>query len=458
MREYELQLDEALHKGLRKHHRNPRNVQAAIECHNMRIGEAGLEPYIPLTNPFSNLKYSWPFPQIIEAKSFAFLIVREDVEMEDRIYSFTNGVWSLSSVFDVDVATFDQGRRFSIADFEDYVLLTNGVVMIRYDIALDAFVPFTSSDEIPLCNSICAAKGGQAVAGGVRSSWHDRGLNSIVWSRIGYMDFTPGRDNEAGFRNSDSEVYGVLRLEDDVVVYGSKSMGRLSPVREPAPTLGWKEIASYGICGPYAVGGGIHQHVFVDEDRWIWRVDPGVKLSKLGYQEFMKQLDKDLLTVVYRRTNNDYFISDGTKSFLLTNSGLSSVHQCVSGLIRYDETDYGVFKDTGDLNFRLVSDVFDMGFRSTKTLGVIEVGADSAHTMRAGADWRIQRSKRFIRSALQPVNDQGVAYPIVAGNEFRIVLESSYYEDTNVDYLKCRYKMTDLRSIRGVYAPPPRGQ
>ena len=27
-----------------------------------------------------------------------------------------------------------------------------------------------------------------------------------------------------------------------------------------------------------------------------------------------------------------------------------------------------------------------------------------------------------------------------------------------IDYIKVRYKMTDLRGIRGVYAPPLRGQ
>jgi hypothetical protein len=55
------------------------------------------------------------------------------------------------------------------------------------------------------------------------------------------------------------------------------------------------------------------------------------------------------------------------------------------------------------------------------------------------------------------LNDEGIAAVTAAGNEFAVMIlfegEYSLIEKAPMRYIKVRYKMTDLRGIRGVYAP-----
>jgi len=45
MKEYEFTFQKGLTGGLRKHHSNPRNNEALVECHNLRPTEIGLEAH-----------------------------------------------------------------------------------------------------------------------------------------------------------------------------------------------------------------------------------------------------------------------------------------------------------------------------------------------------------------------------------------------------------------------------
>ena len=58
-----------------------------------------------------------------------------------------------------------------------------------------------------------------------------------------------------------------------------------------------------------------------------------------------------------------------------------------------------------------------------------------------------------------PMNDEGWASIILTASDFIVNLTYTYVARTvPIRYIKIRYKMTDLRAMRGVYAPPPRGQ
>ena len=47
MREFEYTFDKGLTIGLRPHHKNPRNSQALIQCHNLKVTSHGLQPFEP---------------------------------------------------------------------------------------------------------------------------------------------------------------------------------------------------------------------------------------------------------------------------------------------------------------------------------------------------------------------------------------------------------------------------
>ncbi len=75
-------------------------------------------------------------------------------------------------------------------------------------------------------------------------------------------------------------------------------------------------------------------------------------------------------------------------------------------------------------------------------------------------DWRVDKSESFQRTNFVSLNNEGIASIIASGIEFRfcIKFDSFIYDEDTLDYMKIRWKMTDLRGMRGIYAPPPRGQ
>jgi len=458
MREFELAFD-ALGKGLRPSRKVPRNTQALIECYNVKPYPLGLVPYEPLTDPFAALYLTteWPFPQLLVGSKRSFLIVRDSPTGEDLLYQ-VNADWSLTLILPLSHATYGVGGRYDLADFGDYVLLTNGAVMVTRNPVTGVYTPSVGTSDIPLCKTACDFKG-QAVAGNVQSSWYERGVDSIVWSNIGDINFTPDRKNEAGFREHwRGEVYKVRQLGDQIVVYGKEGILALTPVTEPAPTFRFNELADFGLAGVDAVGGNKDVHLFVDSAGWLWRAKKGGGLENLGYQEFMTLMSPDNIIISYNPNEGDFYISDGIYGFILTPKGLAQIHQLPNSMAFVGGVLYGIFGDNGDTEFRLTTDVLDFGFRPRKTLFTTEIGIDTTSQVETAIDWRSNKADPFVRTPWTPANELGISTQIVSGVDFRLCLKSSSYTDVNVDYIKQRWKMTDLRSIRGVYSPPPRGQ
>lgn len=445
MRELEYTIVRALRVGLRPYHKTSRDDSALLEARNTRVGPLGLEPIEPVDR-FVEVTRSWPFPQYIDTEGGdQFVVVRSGAS--DVLYQ-------LSGSTVVAIATLSQGTRIELADFTSYRLFTNGVTMVRVLNGTPAIGGAIAT--IPLFRTCCNFKG-QCVAGNVTSSWHGRGVNSVIWSAIGSIDFTPGIGNTAGFRDLPSEVYGVRHLGDRILCYGAKQLGWLLPASDPAPTFGYKNILSVGLAGRYAHGGDELEQVFVDEEGWLWRLNEQ-GLKRLGYREFMTQMTASSIVVTFDRFKRDFGISDGAKSFLLSPHGLSETHQAISGMLRRDGALVGDYEDLGKHDFRILTDTLDFGYRGAKTLMTYEVGADVPGKMSLSAGWRAERGQEMRVVGPVPVNDQGVATLIVSGTEFQVALEASSPEEMNLNYLKLRYKMTDLRSLRGVYAPPLRGQ
>jgi len=229
----------------------------------------------------------------------------------------------------------------------------------------------------------------------------------------------------------------------------------MKPVTSPAATFGFVEVLESGLYSKYAVGGNEFQHVFVDEEGLLYRLDPGLKLTMLEHDESMTQLED--IVIEHNKKRNDYYIGDGTKSFLLTDFGLSEISESLSSLY-HDEELSGLSMVQDDDEARLTTDTFDMGLAGQKTSHVVEIIGDGSGVISGALDYRYKRKDSFDRSSFVEINDQNVATLRVAGVEYRIAVKSDDYEDFNLDYIKLRYNMSDLRNIRGVYAPPPRGQ
>lgn len=463
MREFYFTFD-GLKAGLRRDHRNPRNVQALVECMNAKAYERKLGPYVPFVLPaytFAgapvSLSLEWPFPQLIGGTDYDFLVIRDTLNAEDLVYTIGAG-GVLTQIGVCDVLTYlAYGDRFDVADFGPYVLMTNGLMMVYYDILGTVWVAGPVIANVPLMGTVCNFRG-QAVGGDIRSAWHGCGTDSVVWSMIGEMNFNPDLTNEAGFRNLpfSGSVRRVMELGDYVVVYGSNGILGMQPVSTPAATFGFKEVLDIGIPCKTAVGGNDKEHVFLGSDGWLRKIDATLTVKKLGYYEFMNPLG-EVVVSFDPREEGEHYISDGVTGYVLTPWGLGQCHQLLSSVERINDEITGIFGDDGDMEYRVKTDTVDLGYRGLKTLQVLEHGLYSPTAARAGVEWR-NDSSAFVDAGSRPLNDQGIVTRPISGAEFRLKFEADNYIDVELDYITARYKMTDMRSIRGIYAPPPRGQ
>jgi hypothetical protein len=459
MREYELVLDKALITGISPERNTPINSQVLYECLDFRCSKDGLVPFTHKVNPLSSgldIHYVWPFPQYITGEKFNFLVVRDPITLSDKVYSISDDHVTNLFVFEVDQATFGIGQRFDVADFGEFAFMSNEVCMIYWNIA-GAWNASVGSSTIPLMSTVCNLKG-QLVGGGIRNSWYDCDTTFYVWSAIGHADFTPNINNEAGYRKDPygGVVYHTKRLGDYVVGYSSKGIVMLRAINDPAPTLGLIEVGGIGLHNKGAMAGGVRRHLMVGEDHRVRELtSEGIK--DLGYDYLIESLTSGDIIVNYDEANNDFYIGDSVKTFLLSPYGMSEIQQHPSGVWRRNQQTYMIPSTSGVEDPRVTSGSIDFGYSGQKTNSVVEISAEGYSDAEASVDYKINGTWRT--RSYSPINYQGIATVIASGDAFRFKVKFPTIESTfKLSQIKSRYKMTDLRGIRGVYAPPLRGQ
>ena len=468
MREYEFVIDEALLAGLTPFDINKFNLPVLNEALGFRVGKGQLELYGEKADPLSpalDWYYDWPFPQYMASDYWNILVIRDTVNQEDDVYYVSDDHATVIPIFSVDELTFGKGGLMEIADFGEYLLMGNGVCMIHWDPALVAWVAFRDSTTIPVMGTICSFKG-QAVGGNVTGvwngaafvAWHDCDETFYIWSKIGEMDFTPDNKNTAGYRRCPfgGEVLNVRRLINKVVGYSTKGITLLTPVTDPSVTFGFSELSDVGLINKGAVGCGPRRHIYVGEDYRLREItDEGIK--ELGYQQYMERLVEDIV-ITYDPINKDFYIGDSFTTFLLSPQGLSEVPQHPSAVWKKDKVTYMIPDTVDDYEALITSEAFDLEYRGNKTIFSVESDILVVDNPQVAIDYYLSLTA-YGTSDYKPVNNEGICAIIASGSAFRVNLKfDPTYDNTRIGYIKVRYKMTDLRGLRGVYAPPPRGQ
>ena len=454
MREFELELDEYFKNGLRLDESNPVGSPFLVELKNARPSVLGLRPYVATSLPYDSEQsfyvtdhvVRWPFPQVFFTKKYRLVGTKE------RMY-VANDLGKLTSLFG-----YDSTERWDLADMGEYMLAAKDGTAVWERAITGGWGP---SADIPLCRSLIDLNG-QVFVGGLSpwGTWTDLSERHVAWSDIGSSKFTLDRRNEAGYREYDfsGPIVEVKKLGQVAVVYGYNGIAAFQPIADPAPTFAYKNIAKVGLYNKGAVAGSDEEHCFVGSDGYIYKLNSQLKLTKVGYQEYMTQLSNGTVIVNYDSSEGDYYFSDGVKSFLLTDNGLAEIFQRISTLEYYNGVKYGVSSDDTDSSFLAVTDRVDFGLRGRKSIECFESATQGGGSLSAAIDWRNSASEAFRRTSFVPFSDQGVANIKVSASEFRFVLKCTNYTDALVGSVKVRYKLEDMRSIRGIYAPPPRGQ
>ena len=453
MREYEYEIEEHFQNGLRPDESNPTNGPYLVELWNARPSTLGLKPYEATVLPYNSEqsyyitdhRVIWPFPQVFFTKKYRF------VGTKATMYQVTNGI--LTSLFG-----YDSEERWDLADFSDYIVAAKDRTKLMVRSISGGWGDTTAMPKAGTVENM----NGQLFLGNLASwsSWTDLTERYLAWSDIGSAAFTLDRRNEAGFREHDftGPVVEVKKLGNLCVVYGYNGISVFRPVVEPAPTYAYKNIASIGIYNKGAVAGDDKEHCFVGSDGHIYKINEQLEVARSGYQEFILELDNGTVVVLHDPGEGDYYFSDGVRSFILTPKGMCEIFQRISTLTRYNGVKYGVSSDATDTTFLAVTDRMDFGLRGRKTVECIELSASGDGDFSVAIDWRNGPSEVFTRSDWAPVNDQGVATIRISATEFRFAVKCSDYSDAFLSSAKVRFKMEDMKSIRGVYSPPPRGQ
>lgn len=455
MREYEFDISDHLRNGLRPEEANPSNGAFLVELLNSRPSQLGLMPYEAVTLPYDDEQaffiddhvVDWPFPQVFFCQNWQLVGTR------DRMY-YIDGAGKLQSLF-----SFSASERWDLAVVGDYMVAAkDGSKVVVRNPVTGAWNPTTS---MPLCKTVIDL-GGQLFIGNLTSwgSWTDLDGSYVAWSDIGSAAFTLDRRNEAGFRRHDftGDVVQVKRLGKYAVVYGYNGISAFQPVIEPAPTFAYKNLLPIGLYNKGALAGHDKEHCFVGSDGFIYKLDESLNIKQIGYQEYMTKLTEGLVVASFDSSLGDYYFSDGSRCFILTPNGLCEIYQRISTLERFNGVKYGVASDSSDSSFLAVTDRVDFGLRGRKSIECIEISSDGAGSFSAAVDWRNGPSESFRRTSWVTFNSQGVATIKVSATEFRFALKCSSHTDVFVSGAKVRFKMEDMKSIRGIYAPPPRGQ
>ena len=459
MREYEYIIDESLTKGLNPEHKILPLKKYLTECVGFKCGVSGLEKYGGLSNGLIgiDLYYNWPYPQMIKGEKYNVLIVRENTILnEDTVYIVDDDNEHFEQIASIDALTHGVGSLMELADFGEYAFMTNGVAMIYWDPDLAIWSMISTSPTIPMMRTICNFKG-QVIGGNIVSDWYDCDETFYIWSRIGSMDFTHDGENESGYRKCPygGVVKNVRRLGDNVVGYSSKGITLIYPVNEPT-TFGFKELHNIGIINQGAVNGTLDYQVYLGTD-YILRSITSEGIKELGYKHFMQKLEGEDVIINYDPNNKDFYIGNSNKTFLLSPNGLTEIKQHPSTVWSNSQETSIIPDAEDDQDIKLCSEIFDMGYKGEKTIFTVESGIFSA----SGIKDKVYAADAvgWVESTYVPFNNMNISSLIIAGDMFKIELTfEELLDDFYISYIKARYKMTDLRGIRGVYAPPPRGQ
>lgn len=479
MRELYFTIDEF--KGLRRKERGFRNSQYATDLLNAKVGELRLEPFEPAGNPFDPVHsdyfpfgnphgeaIDWPMPQMFAFTEHVLLATRQ------RLYEVHPTNWTKTAVGHA-VYTPD---FWDFADFHDFIIGTNGEAIFLRQSQSGNWSVIWAAAEIPCFKTVCNFNG-QIVVGNTWN-WHTSGPNFVAWSRIGSANFVLDESNEAGLRpvHWKGQVLRVLQLGGGVVVYGDNGIGMLVPKDQ---VFGYQPVAGYGIAGGLAVAGSESRHVFVRKDGMLCSAEAQTnalgghslpKISELGFVEFFEtqpvvsayteapstdvpDYERDVV-VAHDPGLEEFWISDGATSYLLTKYGLSRTGQCATSLGRWNNQLIGPARSMTSQEFLWVSDVMDFRLRGRKSIETIEIAGSAG--LSVAVDWRNSPSDSFETTDWTKLNDQGWARHPISGVELRLRVKADAYAGAMIDSITARYKLTDLRSIRGIYAPPPRGQ
>ena len=509
MQEFSFSIISAIAQGLRKEIGAIRSDRGTSEMVNMQLRASGPEPYEDVTEIISNselaangIVINYPFPQLFKGKGIMLLAD------EDAIYEVDTSTFTLTQITTYDAYDPDTTKDITadgiwhFADFHDTWFLYNGTsVVFRTHWGDFGYLPnLTYVQEDVVIGTGTDYKGRLVMSGfDPANFWNDEwdfalecmkdnmpdGVegdeairrNFVWWTMIANGDmlwlfypdlaFRRNSDNEFTIKGSrfieamqrndmgfmpmpwNGSVWAVKQLGEYVIVYGEEGIAALRSVVE-VPTLGMVPLLDYGIKSRTHMGGGNKGHIFVDTKGQVRRINPDLTMQLLDYSEFISPILDDDFNIVYDENEDEFYIGSGSKSFLLSDIGLTEIHQIVTSVLTNSNGKVGVFEDTSVATATIVSNIIVIGNSALNTLTSLEIDGEYEDGIQIAVDYRYDRRSAFTRTSFINLNTMGWARFNFSGLEFRVIIRAPDFTKFNPSDVTIKWKSIDKRNIRGI--------
>ncbi len=242
-------------------------------------------------------------------------------------------------------------------------------------------------------------------------------------------------------------VHVLKQLGSDIIAYTADGIISVNS------GLVQGRVVEVGIPSRTAVGGDDQEHIAIGSDGTLWRLRAGEAPERLGYDEFLSTLTLATTSIVFNPLKRDYYISDGTNSFILSSTGLAKIDTFPTGLFPNKVTAEDVLEgwavSGGDATFDCISHPFDLGFAGLKTVTGVQLGFRNMTAVKVAISYRNDVTGAWAQTPLIPVNDEGVAYPHITAREFRLIVDASMSDGAKLEYADVKWQSSDIRAQRG---------
>jgi len=399
-----ISLREALVNGLRNDSRVQRNAPCCSGYYGMkplpfgaRVASVPTQRWTLAELTAEGMPYSWPFPQVFYGRSACLALGETYLKTVDV------GTWAASAVslYNPLTGAADTvgagGGVWHFADMGDTYYLFNGATVLFKSGWIDATKTYVwdTSTIATGCNFRHRLLLG-GFSGTLFSATWTALMDALVAYGLGDFEFSFGQPQsnwvwwssvtggdhlfwmvpdiaQNGLEDADIRAlspYGATKpyfmevakravsafvempwrgdvlclkaLRNAVVVYGSGGVTALVPLTiGDVPTFGIRELLPVGVHSRGAVGGDERHHIFVDVTGMMWRLDEQLQLQRLGYQEYGAVLTGDVV-IQYDAVNREFYLGDGTYSYVLTESGLAEFGAALTSVFYHSGTLYSV--------------------------------------------------------------------------------------------------------------------
>ena len=486
---------------------NPESVSARnsgllVDCMNVCITKNGLLGYSPdiksildgdwafvdsVTGAAVTITRRWPFPQVFLTDVGLFIGALEGLYWVSdyaplTLYSFGTGAvtWPWSCIAIGKVPAFTSGDAFVYFDDTANAYKVNTGTGAATDAWKNGWNPPVSA---------CLSRG-QVFAVGSKQTTPEAAIAEcriIRWSEIGAFRFYDATAttlrNEAGemyLTNSDVEqAMCVLPMKNGVIVYGSYSATILEPVSAPAPTFKIDRSMSVGIANPLAAAGTDKKHVVIDTDGTLWVISLGlnsvISEKSIGYSDIFSEMQeglsiatgKGIISVVYNPNLEEFYISNGVKSYLFNDSGLTRIDKAITSYVNMSGSLMSVGLDDriglkplgattlveqGEYAY-IETDTIDFNMSAIKTINSVEIAGSMGPTGQAEVmiKWRNKSSEAWRETTWRRCSPAGIARPTVSGKDFRICYRVVPYTGVEINGITVEWQLSDKTSVRGSY-------